>query len=905
MKNRMKKMISIIMCFAIVLVGISAFVFFPKGTLADDSGVTTEVSGEESEDTGEIDDALKGGGIYLAPGANFTLDEGHSISGHSNMFGGGVFVSDGATFTLSGGTISGNKAKFGGAIYVERGGTINFESGEISNNGTEQLGTIFIEQGAIVQVAGVEANDVSEIEDVVVFDDNTQTIFDYSLNFYVDGKLEKSEKFVGSSLQFDLDAAPLTYEECCGYFLDKDCTMPVEDGDEISSVLGDLENVVLDERPILSEFAGSKVFTHEATLDKLAFNLDEAEGKYCVMAANKEIKGKVVVPRTHGGVEVDWVSNPNDGGSYLNGAFAYCNQITTVTLPASISLFDWWSFQLCTSLQRVNATPNLTTIDPAAFYGDTSLVSAVLFDGNNVSTIGLQAFYGCTRMEAAFISDSVELISEAAFFNCKGLETVTFGEGVKTIEKQAFYGAKIGSLTLNSQSIRYINSTFIGSEIGELKVPSLESWCASTFDQQATPIATASKVYFDGAQEPTTSITISGFDVNDFVFYNCKPQLDVTINNAANVGGYAFYGANIKSLTLSDIDAMGESVFSWSKASSVSIGSSVVTIPSNAFYECANLETVLMGDDVTTIGSQAFRGTNIGSLMMNSNVVTYVNQPFYSATIEQLHIPSLQNFCASSFGTTTPSVVAFASNVYFDGAQEPTTSITISGFDVNDCAFYDCKPQLDVTINNATKVGECAFYGSNTNVLSLSNISTIGTAAFSNSKVSRVSFGTGIGAVGASCFSGCSNFSLNIPSIDSWCEIVFGSEYANPMALASASSFTVNNQFVSNIEISSSNLTTLSGNENKKALGFFGFERFAIPVKFAATTADDWTKFASIAGIIVLVICGILKVDNVDVYQYGVLAVSLLGCYLIEDRWIKYQPTAHWNQGWKKLVHGS
>ncbi len=59
-----------------------------------------------------------------------------------------------------------------------------------------------------------------------------------------------------------------------------------------------------------------------------------------------------------------------------------------------------------------------------------------------------------------------------------------------------------------------------------------------------------------------------------------------------------------------------------------------------------------------------------------------------------------------------------------------------------------------------------------------------------------------------------------------------------------------------------------------------------------------------IIGGIALIVCGVLGVDNSDVYQYGVMMVSLLGCYLIEDRWIGYQPTSHWNQGWKKLVLG-
>ena len=57
-----------------------------------------------------------GGGVYIEPGAKFTLNNG-SISGNkAELAGGGVFCV--GNFTMNGGTISGNKADEGAGVYV-------------------------------------------------------------------------------------------------------------------------------------------------------------------------------------------------------------------------------------------------------------------------------------------------------------------------------------------------------------------------------------------------------------------------------------------------------------------------------------------------------------------------------------------------------------------------------------------------------------------------------------------------------------------------------------------------------------------------------------------------------------------------------------------------------------------
>ncbi|MBR5285086.1 MAG: leucine-rich repeat domain-containing protein, partial [Clostridia bacterium] len=64
------------------------------------------------------------------------------------------------------------------------------------------------------------------------------------------------------------------------------------------------------------------------------------------------------------------------------------------------------------------------------------ITSVSLPDG--LTTIGMDAFYGCTGLTAVVIPDSVTAIGWNAFRNCTSLTDVTVGSGVQTIDSFAF-----------------------------------------------------------------------------------------------------------------------------------------------------------------------------------------------------------------------------------------------------------------------------------------------------------------------------------------------------------------------------------------------------------------------------------------------------------------------------------
>ena len=144
---------------------------------------------------------------------------------------------------------------------------------------------------------------------------------------------------------------------------------------------------------------------------------------------------------------------------------------------------------------------------------------------------------------------------------------------------------------------------------------------------------------------------------------------------------------------------------------SVTIRNSVTTIGEYAFDGCSSLTYVTIPNSVTTIGAYAFRGC------ISLNSVTIGNSV---ATIGELAFEG----CSSLTYVTIPNSVTKIGYLAFRGCSH-LTSVTIgnSVTTIENSAFRDCSSLTSITIGNSvTKIGDNAFYNkNNTKVIWLTN----------------------------------------------------------------------------------------------------------------------------------------------------------------------------------------
>ena len=299
-------------------------------------------------------------------------------------------------------------------------------------------------------------------------------------------------------------------------------------------------------------------------------------------------------------------------------AFYVCSELTSVTIPNSVTSIGNEAFYGCRGLTSVTIPNSVTSIGSSAFRGCRGLTSVTI--GNSVTSIGPSAFYntgiynnnsnwdnGVLYIDNCLInakSDVVKgsytikkgtrIIGYYAFYDCSGLTSITIPNSVTSIGSSAFFGCS--GLT----KVNYLGT--------------VDKWVEIDFAPSfSNPTYYAKDLYINN--ELLTDVKITTVDsIKNFAFYNCQSIKSVEIGNSVtSIGVGAFIGCSgLTSVTIpNSITSIGnEAFYDCSGLTSVTIGNSVTSIGSMAFFGCSGLTSVTIGNSVTSIGQYAFSGCN-------------------------------------------------------------------------------------------------------------------------------------------------------------------------------------------------------------------------------------------------------------------------------------------------------
>ena len=94
------------------------------------------------------------------------------------------------------------------------------------------------------------------------------------------------------------------------------------------------------------------------------------------------------------------------------------------------------------SVNTTNKTASVVSNYYGAYSGNIIIPETIIYDNTtySVTSIGEDAFYGCSGLTSAIIGNSVKSIGESAFDSCSGLTSVTIGNSVTSIGYDAFRG---------------------------------------------------------------------------------------------------------------------------------------------------------------------------------------------------------------------------------------------------------------------------------------------------------------------------------------------------------------------------------------------------------------------------------------------------------------------------------
>ena len=248
--------------------------------------------------------------------------------------------------------------------------------------------------------------------------------------------------------------------------------------------------------------------------------------------------------------------------------------------------------------------------------------STVYYNGftYSVTSIGYDAFEGCTELTSVTIPNSVTSICGHAFFGCRGLTSVTIGNSVTAIGNAVFEGCTgLTSITIPNSVNSIAYDAFRGcTGLNSITIPNSVTSIGNRIFQGCTGL---------------TKITLENSVLGQEMFRDCTSLINVSIpNSITSISDYAFAGCtNLSIVKLpKTLKSIGERAFyNCPGLTSITIPESVTSIGNYAFYGCTGLFSVTFPNSVTTIGGSAFYGcTGLTSATIKSHLTSIGGSAF-------------------------------------------------------------------------------------------------------------------------------------------------------------------------------------------------------------------------------------------------------------------------------------
>ena len=463
--------------------------------------------------------------------------------------------------------------------------------------------------------------------------------------------------------------------------------------------------------------------------------------------------------------------NTNCGSIMGAGTYKYGTSVTLVVTQTNLGyeFLGWYSGETllisdseCIIAVGENITPKFGVVpEMLNFYfvassttceitGITDRTVTEIIVPNYVTSIGYNAFSGCTNLASVVIPDSVTSIGNYAFYSgiiiyCKaqskpsGWNTYWHGYG------PAIWACDNNDIASDGYIYIFADGIIYGIKSGVATVVGAEH-CKN--------IVTANIPSFITYKGNSYNIT----SIKEYAFSDCVNLVSIEIpNDVTNIGQDAFYWC-------------GSLV-------SVVIGSNVTSIGDEAFYYCYKLVEVINNSPYITVEKGSYNNGSVGAFALSvsncdDNYISKVRMDSDGyITYNDGSDIILLGYHGNETNLILPSNITKIYDYlfsYYNGQMpvnlhDKITSVVIPNgvTSIGRCAFYGCSSLANIEIpDSVISIGYSAFYACNnlTSITIPDSVKSIGDCAFyACSNLTSITIPDSVTSISPYAFYACSN----------------------------------------------------------------------------------------------------------------------------------------------------
>ena len=258
-----------------------------------------------------------------------------------------------------------------------------------------------------------------------------------------------------------------------------------------------------------------------------------------------------------------------------------------------------------TAIRFVDLPTKLKTIGDNAFDNRYLIGPLVLPEG--LDSIGKEAFQ-LNYITEVTIPESVRGIGQAAFYDNQTLQSATLNNNMETIVRSLFNNCKKLAVVHGGKNVKNIvYRAFYGCD----SLRSIKDVVPVTIDREA--------------------------------FYKCQKLENFNFSRIKSIGYESFYQCySLKEADLTTLTSIDRSFAGCMGLKKVTLGNDITTIKSDAFYNCHALEEVILGSSINSLESNCFYSDKnaLKRVYITAPAPPAVGTaPFYSPTSVTLYVP--------------------------------------------------------------------------------------------------------------------------------------------------------------------------------------------------------------------------------------------------------------------------